>query len=135
MRRMKPDYGIDAPGLVRNLLLCGILLPILGLLFPTVRSSKNSSISESLCPAGAPKRCAREYTGAIPFHRCESCRWRSRRRSPCTRVLWMLPGVLIHRTFHKTGGCPNALFRPFLLSLIFLLSLPGWTQSCRVWKT
>jgi arsenite methyltransferase len=33
----KPDYGIDAPGVVRNLFIAGVLLPVLGLLFPVLR--------------------------------------------------------------------------------------------------
>ncbi|MGB7583573.1 MAG: class I SAM-dependent methyltransferase [Terriglobales bacterium] len=33
----KPDYGIDAPGVVRNLLLIGVLLLVLGFRFPVVR--------------------------------------------------------------------------------------------------
>jgi arsenite methyltransferase len=33
----KPDYGIDAPGVVRNLFLFGIGLPILGWFVPTVQ--------------------------------------------------------------------------------------------------
>jgi SAM-dependent methyltransferase len=39
MRHMpaKPDYGIDAPGVVRNLLLIGAALIISGILFPTIQ--------------------------------------------------------------------------------------------------
>ena len=33
----KPDYGIDAPGVVRNLFIAGILLVILGPMFPIIR--------------------------------------------------------------------------------------------------
>jgi arsenite methyltransferase len=33
----KPDYGIDAPGVIRNLFLFGIGLPILGYFVPSVR--------------------------------------------------------------------------------------------------
>jgi len=32
----KPDYGIDAPGVVRNLLLIGAALTISGIIFPTI---------------------------------------------------------------------------------------------------
>jgi SAM-dependent methyltransferase len=32
----KPDYGIDAPGVVRNLLLIGLALVVSGFLFPTI---------------------------------------------------------------------------------------------------
>jgi SAM-dependent methyltransferase len=33
----KPDYGIDAPGVVRNLLVIGIALTVSGFLFPMIR--------------------------------------------------------------------------------------------------
>jgi arsenite methyltransferase len=33
----KPDYGIDAPGVVRNLLVIGAALILSGILFPTIR--------------------------------------------------------------------------------------------------
>jgi arsenite methyltransferase len=33
----KPDYGIDAPGVVRNLFVIGALLLVLGSLFPVIR--------------------------------------------------------------------------------------------------
>jgi arsenite methyltransferase len=33
----KPDYGIDAPGVVRNLFIAGVLLLVLGSLFPVLR--------------------------------------------------------------------------------------------------
>ena len=33
----KPDYGIDAPGVVRNLFIAGVLLPVLSSLFPVLR--------------------------------------------------------------------------------------------------
>jgi arsenite methyltransferase len=33
----KPDYGIDAPGVVRNLLVTGTALIISGIVFPTIR--------------------------------------------------------------------------------------------------
>ncbi len=33
----KPDYGIDAPGVVRNLFIAGVLLLVLGPLFPVLR--------------------------------------------------------------------------------------------------
>ncbi|HEY7403518.1 MAG TPA: class I SAM-dependent methyltransferase [Candidatus Angelobacter sp.] len=33
----KPDYGIDAPGVVRNMLLIGLALIVSGFLFPTIR--------------------------------------------------------------------------------------------------
>src|SRR5215471_11213682 len=33
----KPDYGIDAPGVVRNLILIGLALIVSGFLFPTIR--------------------------------------------------------------------------------------------------
>jgi SAM-dependent methyltransferase len=32
----KPDYGIDAPGVVRNMLLIGLVLIVSGLLFPAI---------------------------------------------------------------------------------------------------
>ncbi len=32
----KPDYGIDAPGVVRNLLVIGVALIISGIIFPTI---------------------------------------------------------------------------------------------------
>lgn len=32
----KPDYGIDAPGVIRNLLVIGVALIISGVLFPTI---------------------------------------------------------------------------------------------------
>ncbi|HEX3153598.1 MAG TPA: class I SAM-dependent methyltransferase [Candidatus Angelobacter sp.] len=32
----KPDYGIDAPGVVRNLLVIGVALIVSGILFPTI---------------------------------------------------------------------------------------------------
>ncbi|HEX3092886.1 MAG TPA: hypothetical protein VHW72_09710, partial [Candidatus Angelobacter sp.] len=32
----KPDYGIDAPGVIRNLLVIGIALIISGVFFPIV---------------------------------------------------------------------------------------------------
>jgi arsenite methyltransferase len=35
--RMKPDYGIDAPGVVRNLFVAGVLLLVLGSRFPVLR--------------------------------------------------------------------------------------------------
>jgi SAM-dependent methyltransferase len=34
---MKPDYGIDAPGVVRNLFVIGVLLLVLGFLFPVIK--------------------------------------------------------------------------------------------------
>jgi|HubBroStandDraft_6_1064221.scaffolds.fasta_scaffold60028_3 arsenite methyltransferase len=34
---MKPDYGIDAPGVVRNLFIAGVLLLVLSSLFPVLR--------------------------------------------------------------------------------------------------
>jgi arsenite methyltransferase len=33
----KPNYGIDAPGVVRNLFVAGVLLPVLGWLVPVLR--------------------------------------------------------------------------------------------------
>ena len=33
----KPDYGIDAPGVVRNLFVIGVLLIVLGSMFPVIR--------------------------------------------------------------------------------------------------
>jgi arsenite methyltransferase len=36
----KPDYGIDAPGVVRNLLVIGTTLIISGILFPTIHLGK-----------------------------------------------------------------------------------------------
>ena len=33
----KPDYGIDAPGVVRNLFIAGVLLPVLSYMFPVLR--------------------------------------------------------------------------------------------------
>jgi arsenite methyltransferase len=33
----KPDYGIDAPGVIRNLLVIGVALIISGVLFPTIQ--------------------------------------------------------------------------------------------------
>jgi arsenite methyltransferase len=33
----KPDYGIDAPGVVRNLFIASVLLPVLSSLFPVLR--------------------------------------------------------------------------------------------------
>ncbi|HZQ69501.1 MAG TPA: class I SAM-dependent methyltransferase [Terriglobales bacterium] len=35
---MKPDYGIDAPGVVRTFVILGILLLVLGALFPVVHA-------------------------------------------------------------------------------------------------
>ena len=32
----KPDYGIDAPGVVRNLLVIGVVLILSGILFPVI---------------------------------------------------------------------------------------------------
>lgn len=32
----KPDYGIDAPGVIRNMLLIGLALIVSGILFPTI---------------------------------------------------------------------------------------------------
>lgn len=37
MQNSKPDYGIDAPGVVRNLFVIGTLLLVLGSLFPVIR--------------------------------------------------------------------------------------------------
>ena len=34
---LKPDYGIDAPGVVRNLFVIGVLLLVLGSMFPILR--------------------------------------------------------------------------------------------------
>jgi len=35
--RQKPDYGIDAPGVIRNLLVIGAALIISGLVFPVIQ--------------------------------------------------------------------------------------------------
>jgi arsenite methyltransferase len=36
----KPDYGIDAPGVIRNLLVIGVALIISGIIFPTIHLGK-----------------------------------------------------------------------------------------------
>jgi hypothetical protein len=33
----KPDYGIDAPGVIRNLILIGVAVPVLGWFAPVLR--------------------------------------------------------------------------------------------------
>jgi len=38
--KQKPDYGIDAPGVIRNLLLIGLALLILPLIFPHIKIGK-----------------------------------------------------------------------------------------------
>ena len=38
----KPDYGIDAPGVVRNMLLIGLALVVSGLIFPVIRIGRVS---------------------------------------------------------------------------------------------
>ena len=40
MRSDKPDYGIDAPGVIRNLLLIGLIIIILSQIFPEIKIGK-----------------------------------------------------------------------------------------------
>src|SRR5256885_5868217 len=55
----KPDYGIDAPGVIRNLLVIGAALTISGILFPTIHFgnvtilwSRSASWPGASCLAG-----------------------------------------------------------------------------------
>ncbi len=50
----KPDYGIDAPGVIRNLFLAALLVFVLALLFPSVRIGPVTFILRPMAWSFAP---------------------------------------------------------------------------------
>jgi arsenite methyltransferase len=51
----KPDYGIDAPGVVRNLLVIGTALIVSGIVFPTIHLGNVTILwnRSAFCPGGS----------------------------------------------------------------------------------
>jgi arsenite methyltransferase len=80
MKALKPDYGIDAPGVVRNLTLCGAVLLLAGLVPCAVTFAARSRISVILAVVGFASAFCFLITAGLMMWSSKSGKLRQRER-------------------------------------------------------
>ena len=80
MEASKPDYGIDAPGVVRNLTLCGVVLLIAGLVLCEVTPAARSRLGLILAMAGFVSGFCFLFTAGLMVWSSKSGKLRQRER-------------------------------------------------------